>query len=118
MLIDVSLAAALVTLLTNKLYLGSSRHEWDPMLLGILLIAMAMGVRRWLASGPANQRGGFTPARLLGKDSMMLTMLRVASGAYRPDSAQSVSPGPYEDPAAPTGFDGGRSGGGGGGATF
>ena len=118
MLLDVSLAAALVTLLTNKPYLGSVRHEWDPMLLGVLLAAVAIGVRRWLASGPANQRSGLTPARLAGKDSVVLTALRTASGAYRPDSLQPASGIPQQEPVSPAGFDGGRSGGGGGGAAY
>jgi hypothetical protein len=118
MLLDISLVAALVTLLTNKPYLGSPRHEWDPMLLGVLLAAVAIGVRRWLASGPSNQRGGFTPARHAGKDSAVLTALRAASGAYRPDSLQPASGVPQDEPVGPTGFDGGRSGGGGGGAAY
>jgi hypothetical protein len=118
MLLDVSLAAALVTLLTNKPYLGSMRHEWDPMLLGVLLAAVAIGVRRWLASGRSNQRSGFTPSRLVGKDSVVLTALRTASGAYRPDSLQPASAVPQQEPVSPAGFDGGRSGGGGGGAAY
>jgi hypothetical protein len=115
-LMDVGLVMALVTLLTNKPYLGWPRHEWDPMLLGVLLAAVAMVVRRWLATGPDGQRFGFTPARLLGKDSAVLTLLTAASTAFQPDASPSVSRSPRDDAAKP--FDGGRSGGAGGGAAY
>jgi hypothetical protein len=118
MLLDISLVAALVTLLTNKPYLGSPRNEWDPMLLGVLLVAVAIGVRRWLTSGPSNQRSGFTPSRSAGKDSAVLTALRAASGAYRPDSLQPASGVSRDEPVSPPEFGGGRSGGAGGGGTY
>ena len=35
-LMDVSLVMALVTLLTNKPYLGWPRQTWDPIVLGVL----------------------------------------------------------------------------------
>jgi hypothetical protein len=117
-LLDISLAMALATLLTNKPYLGWPRHAWDPILLGLLLIVVAIGLRRWLSSGQNGRRLGFTAARLLGKDSAVLTALRVASAAYRPDSGPSVSRGPREDPATPPDFGGGRSGGAGGGGRY
>jgi hypothetical protein len=117
-LLDVSLVMVLVTLLTNKPYLGWPRHAWDPILLGLLLIGVAIGLRRWLSSGSNGRRRGFTAARLLGKDSAVLTVLRVASAAYRPDSGPSVSRGPREDPATPPDFGRGRSGGAGGGGTY
>jgi hypothetical protein len=75
-LMDVSLVMALVTLLTNKPYLGWPRHTWDPVLLGFLLMAVAIVLRRWLSNGPGGERRGFTPAPLLGKDSAMLTVLK------------------------------------------
>ena len=115
-LMDVSLVMALVTLLTNKPYLGWPRHEWDPMLLGVFLVAVAIVVRRWLAMGPDGQRFGFTPARLLGKDSAVLTLLTAASAAFQPDASPSASRSPQDDAAKP--FDGGRSGGAGGGAAY
>ena len=112
MLLYVSIATSLGTLVTNKPYLGWPRHTWDPILLGVFLMAVAIAVRRWLASGPDGERNGFTPAQILTKDSRVLTLLRAASTAYQPDS-----PAARPDPA-PSGFDGGRSGGGGGGATY
>jgi hypothetical protein len=114
-LLDVSLVMALATLLTNKPYLGWPRHTWDPIVLGVFLMAVAIGLRRWLSSGPGGRRRGFTAARLLGKDSPVLTVLRVASAAYQPDS---VSRGPREEPVSPPDFGGGGSGGAGGGGAY
>lgn len=105
-LLAVSLVMALVTLVTNKPYLGWERHEWDAILFGATLMAAAVGVRRWLSTGPDGQRAGFTPARILRKDAGAVTILGNASVRFHPDAA------PMAEPGAP-GFDGGRSGGGG-----
>jgi len=105
-LLDVSLVMALVTCLTNKAYLGWTRHEWDPILLGVVLIAAAVGVRRWLSAGANGQRHGFTPARILSKDTGAMTMLGTASAGFHPDA-------PSYPESGGSGFDGGRSGGGG-----
>lgn len=115
-LMDVSLVLALVTLLTNKLYLGWARHTWDASLLGIALMAIALAVRKWLSDGPAGERAGFTPARLLEKDRAALSMLGVASAIVPPHAAPGSVPPRTEPPA--TEFGGGRSGGAGGGGTF
>ena len=56
----VSLIMAVATLATNKPYLGWERHTWDPILLGVLLVGTAIGVRRWLSRGPDGQRHGWT----------------------------------------------------------
>jgi hypothetical protein len=105
-LLDASLALGLLTLITNKPYLGWPRQTWDPILLGAALIATAVFVRRWLASGPGGERRGFTASRLLDADRAKLSLVGTAStlipspGAGRPSSQPS-------DPA----FRGGRSGG-------
>jgi hypothetical protein len=106
-LLDVSLVMTLVTLLSNKPYLGWPRHEWDPILLGAFLMAGAIGVRRWLSSGPNGQRAGFTPARLLSKQRGAVTILGTASARFQPDAPS------YPESTGGSGFDGGRSGGGG-----
>jgi hypothetical protein len=105
-LLDVSLVMTLVTFLTNKPYLGWPRHEWDPILLGVFLMAAAIAVRRWLSAGPNGQRAGFTPARILSKDRGAVTILGTASAGLHPDA-------PRVQDTGGTGFDGGRSGGGG-----
>jgi len=106
---------ALATLATNKPYLHEMRQTWDPMLLGTLLMAGAVVVRRWLSRGPHEQRNGFTAARILETDRDAITILGTASAAWQP---QTQTP-PHAPPAQPTpGFEGGRSGGAGGGASF
>jgi hypothetical protein len=105
-LLDVNLLMLLITLLTNKAYLGWPRHEWDAMVLGVFMMGGALAVRRWLAAGPQGQRGGFTPARILSKETGAVTMLGTASAGFQPAAPS------YSQPGGP-GFDGGRSGGGG-----
>jgi hypothetical protein len=113
---DVSLALALITLVTNKSYLGWPRYTWDPIVFGMVLIAMAVALRRWLSRGPGGERHGFTSSRLLDKDHEVLSVIRTASAFAQPGIARRVAPSPAE-PAAPD-FGGGRSGGGGGGDSF
>jgi hypothetical protein len=110
-LLVVSLAMAIVTLVTNKPYLGWTRYTWDPMLLGIVLMAGAVVLRRWLSSGPAGARHGFTATRVVRGGDSLLTVL---SAAPFPVKAHA----PAAPPAASGGFDGGRSGGAGAGGSF
>jgi hypothetical protein len=112
-LLDVGLALALVTLVTNKPYLGWPRHTWDPIVLGLVLMAIAIAVRRWLASGPVGERHGFTSRRLLEKDRAVLSLVGTASSVIAPPEA-----GPSRTDPAESGFHGGRSGGGGGSGNF
>ena len=111
-LMDVSLAMALVTLATNKPYLGLSRQPWDPILLGIFLMAAVITLRRWLSKGPDSRRYGFTPVRLLTGDSRLLTFVSTASAAFQPEV-----PAPTSAPGKPD-FSGGRSGGAGASGSF
>jgi hypothetical protein len=110
-LLIVSVATTIVTLTTNKPYLGWERHTWDPMMLGAALMAVALGLRRWLSGGRDAARHGFTATRIVvGKDPV----LSVLSAAPFPVKAHAHAPAP----PAPSGFDGGRSGGAGGGGSF
>jgi len=72
--------AGILTLVTNKPYLGWQRHTWDPMLLGALLIGIALLVRRWLAHRPGEVRHGFTARRLSGKDKRWMNVGSAALG--------------------------------------
>ena len=111
----VNLVMALATLATNKPYLHRPRQTWDPLLLGVLLMAGAVVVRRWLSRGPSGQRNGFTAARILETDRDAITIVGTASAAWQPQPHAQAQP----PPAQPSpGFDGGRSGGAGGGASF
>ncbi len=112
--IAVGATAAVLTAVSNKPYLGWPRHTWDPMLLGILLTAVALFVRRWLARGPAGVRGGFTAARLSGKDKRWMSATSAVLGLVTP---QSITPSPQET-SAEVRFGGGASGGGGAGGDF
>ncbi len=110
-LMDAGLATALATLVTNKSYLGWPRQPWDPMLLGVFLVVVAMGVRRWLASGPGGERAGFAPGQILESDLTAIRVAGLASAAFTPTSAAAA-------PAQPDTFRGGRSGGAGAGGSF
>ena len=113
--IAVGLIVAILTLVTNKPYLGWQRHTWDPMLLGPLLIGVTLFIRRWLAAGPGEIRHGFTAARRLsGKDKRWMNVGVSAVGLVSPNiitpSPQTSSPGVH--------FEGGESGGGGASSDF
>ena len=110
--LDVSLGMALATLVTNKPYLGLPRQPWDPILFGVLLIVVAITVRRWLSKAPGGQRYGFTSARVLTGDRRLLTVVGTASVALQSDVPASAS-----TPAKPE-FGGGRSGGAGASGSF
>jgi hypothetical protein len=108
-IIAVGAITAVLTLVTNKPYLGWQRHTWDPILLGIALTGVALFLRRWLARGPDGVRHGFTAARLSGKDKHTMSVGSAVLGLITP---QSIMPTPQ--PTNPDfRFGGGGSGGGG-----
>jgi hypothetical protein len=110
-LLWVSIAMALATLLSNKEYLGSPRYEWDPMAFGLFLMAIAIGLRRWLAAGDGEMRHGYTASRLVASDKSRIGALVSA--------AQVDAPVAQTTPAADPGIGGGgRSGGAGAGGSF
>lgn len=112
--IAVGAIAAILTFVTNKPYLGWQRHTWDPMLLGILLTAVALFIRRWLSRGAAGIRHGFTAARMSGKEKHWMNVGAAVTGLVSPQAitpaSQPSSPDPY--------FGGGQTGGGGAGGHF
>lgn len=109
--VDASLALAVLTLMTNKAYLGLPGKPWDPMLLGAVLVGVALFVRRWLSSGPDGARAGYTAAQLLESEGRALQLASLASATVQPGPIGESSP-------THTEFDGGRSGGAGAGADF
>jgi uncharacterized membrane protein YgcG len=114
-LLDASLVIAVATVVTNKPYLHLARKPWDPMLFGLLLMGLALVVRRWLAAGSGGSRRGFTATRLLRSDQDALAAAAVASAAFSQPTTDR-----HADPPVPDPFEGGggRSGGGGAGASF
>jgi len=104
---------AVLTLVTNKPYLGWERHTWDPMLLGVLLTGVALFVRRWLAGGKDGIRYGFTAVRLSSKDKRWMSVGSTALGLLSP----SVLPSPQTS-SNDVRFGGGDSGGAGASGDF
>lgn len=111
-LLDVAGAAAVVTLVSNKPYLGLVQRPWDAIALGVLLVGGAFVIRRWLASAPEGERGGFTAQQILAGERERIDLVAMASSAVDPRPALP------ENQAGPSPFEGGRSGGGGGGTDF
>jgi hypothetical protein len=99
--------AAVLTLASNKPYLGWQRHTWDPMLLGILLAGVAIYLRRWLAAGTNGVRHGFTAERLSRRDQRWLDAGASVLGLVSP---QAVTP-PAQTASPDVPFGGGASGG-------
>jgi hypothetical protein len=107
--IAVGAIAAILTLVTNKPYLGWQRHTWDPMLLGALLIGVALLIRRWLAAAPGGIRHAFTAQRLSGNDKHWMNAGSAAFGLVLP---HAITPNP-QTVSPDVRFGGGDSGGGG-----
>jgi len=110
----VGILVTLLTLLTNKSYLGGLRNTWDPMILGALLIGIAVAVRHWLATGPDGVRHGFTAQRLSGRDKSLLDAGVAASGLVSPHMSAPASPASTPEVR----FQGGDSGGAGASSDF
>jgi drug/metabolite transporter (DMT)-like permease len=104
-LLDVSAAMALATLMTNKPYLNAARQAWDPIVFGVLLITVAIVLRRWLAGGADGSRGGFVAERLLASEKERLAVASTAT-VLQPTGHAAHPPAP--EPAV---GGGGRSGG-------
>jgi hypothetical protein len=106
--INVSLIAALLTLATNKDYLGFKHYAWDPAVLGVLMVVAAILIMRWLASGTREARNGFTAQNLLKPENHGISLADLGA-ALLPGAIQANLP-----PASPDKpFAGGQSGGGG-----
>lgn len=112
--IGVGAVAAVLTLVTNKPYLGWQRHTWDPMVLGALLFGAALGIRRWLGRGAGGVRRGSTAQRLSGRDKRWMSAGTMAFGLVTP---QSITPSPKAE-GPDVRFGGGDSGGGGASSDF
>ena len=82
LLLVVGIAAALTTLATNKPYLNQPRETWDPMLLGLVLIGVALGLRRWIVSAPGRCRGGYTADRVHQGEVDLMQLAATSSVAW------------------------------------
>jgi len=115
LVIVANLAAALLTLSTNKRYLGWPIHAWDPMLFGILLMTTAILLRRWLQRGPNGERQGFTADRILRSDERLMAAVSIASAVIQPHLTTQPAGEPRPNRLHEGG---GKSGGGGASGSF
>lgn len=111
-LLDVNIALALLTMVSNKPYLGAEPKPWDPIVLGLVLVGMAVGLRRWLARGEKGARRGFVAHRLLASERERLALAGSAT-VFAPGAPPAHTPEP-----APGIGGGGSSGGAGASAKF
>lgn len=107
------IAMALGTLLSNKEYLGSPRYEWDPIVFGVLLMGIAIVIRRWLAAGEGGMRHGYTSSRIVVSDKAHLGTLAMVSTVHTDVPVAESAPA-----AEPAIGGGGLSGGAGAGGSF
>jgi len=110
-LLDINAVMAIATLTTNKAYLGGERQAYDPIAFGVLLIVIAVGLRRWLASGEDGSRAGFIAERILESEKERLGVVGTLSVVHQGPVASHPPP---EQP----GFGGGKSGGAGASGSF
>jgi hypothetical protein len=115
-LLAVAIVLALVTLVTNKPYLGIARQSWDPMLLGGALVGGSIALRRWLAAGPGGARRGYTADAIARRHDDLLRVGVNTSVAWQGRVYEQPAPAPADTGSAQ--FGGGRSGGGGGSAGY
>ena len=113
-MLDVNIVLALITLSTNKPYLGAAQKPWDPILFGVMLVAVSLGVRRWIASGAQGSRRGFVAHRLLESEKAKLSM----AGSATVFAPGAPAPSTHTAQAPPPSFGGGRSGGAGSSGSF
>jgi hypothetical protein len=110
-MLDANIVMAIVTMMSNKPYLGGVQHPWDPIVFGLLMTAIALGLKRWLSSGADASRSGFIATRLLASERQRLAIAGGAA-ALRPGA-----PEPHSH-ASPEIGGGGRSGGAGASGKF
>jgi len=113
LLLDVNILIAIVTLMSNKQYLGAEQMPWDPILFGVLLVGVALGLRRWLSSGPDGSRQGVVAERLLASERARLAQAGSAA-VFAPGAPAHTS---HTD-SGPAIGGGGRSGGAGAEGSF
>mgnify|MGYP003575396033 FL=1 len=110
-MLDLNIVTAIVTLSTNKPYLGAAQKPWDPILFGVMLIVVSLGLRRWIASGANGSRRGFVAHRLLESEKAKLSLAGTATVLV------PSAPAPHPQPSPEIGG-GGRSGGAGASGKF
>ncbi len=113
MVINAGVILFIVTLSTNKDYLGFKHYAWDPVLLGGAMIAVAIAVTRWLDAGEKGIRNGFTTRSLVKPEDHGISLADIGAAAI-PGMVSEARPQPQADRS----FEGGQSGGGGASGNF
>ena len=81
MVINASLVLTLLTLATNKDYLGFSHYAWDPAILGAAMIVAAVALTRWLKGGQGEARNGFTARSLVKPEDHGISLADIGAAA-------------------------------------
>ena len=97
----------LVAQCSIKPYLGLRRNAWDPAVLGLEFMLVALALKRWLDAGPGGRRGAYS-SEALGESG---------PGAAAGLLASAVAASPSSAPASPDRPQGGGGTAGGGGAS-
>lgn len=100
--------AVVVTLSTNKDYLGMRHYAWDPAILGVALVLGALAMIRWLSGGEGKSRHGITAENLLMPENHGIDLAALATAMVPSYIAAGQAP-----PQSPSPFEDGQSGGGG-----
>ena len=79
----------LVALCSIKPYFGWTRHSWDPAVLGVELIVLALVLKRWLDAGAGGRRGGFTSEEMGNSEPGGAQGLLAGAIAAAPRAARS-----------------------------
>ncbi|OGS36401.1 MAG: hypothetical protein A2506_13135 [Elusimicrobia bacterium RIFOXYD12_FULL_66_9] len=100
----------LVAQCSIKPYLGLARNSWDPITLGVELMAVALLLKRWLDAGPGRRRGAYS-AEAMGSTEPGGALGLLAAAVAASPSVPSQGPGRFSG-------GGGNSGGGGASSGF
>jgi hypothetical protein len=73
-----------------KPYFGWARHSWDPAVLGVELIVLALALKRWLDAGAGGRRGGFSSEEMGNSEPGGALGLLAGAIAAAPASAGSA----------------------------
>ena len=110
-MLDANIAMAIVTLMTNKAYWNGVQQPWDPIAFGLMMIVIAVALKKWLSSGDGGSRRGFIAERLLASEQRRLSLAGGAT-ALGPGAPQPHTHAP------PPSFGGGHAGGAGAAGKF
>ena len=113
-LINAAGVALVLSLATNKDYLGLKHYAWDPMIFGVTLILAAVLIIRWLAKGEDKARCGFTVESILKPERYGLTLPEIGAAVMPGVTMAATEAAPVE----PSPFEDGQSGGGGASRNF